>query len=76
VVGDWVTLDEEENILTLLPGALLKRGAAGEHYRQQLIAANIDHVLVVCGLDAISIRVGSSAICLSCKAAAPRRCWC
>lgn len=54
VVGDWVALDQEgKNILSLLPRyALLKRGAAGEHYRQQLIAANIDHVLIVCGLDA------------------------
>jgi ribosome biogenesis GTPase len=53
-VGDWVVLDEAgANILALLPRhALLKRGAAGEHYRQQLIAANVDHVLVVCGLDA------------------------
>jgi ribosome biogenesis GTPase len=53
-VGDWVVLDTEgKNIAALLPRhALLKRGAAGEHYRQQLIAANIDHVLVVCGLDA------------------------
>jgi ribosome biogenesis GTPase len=53
-VGDWVALDEAgANILELLPRhALLKRGAAGEHYRQQLIAANVDHVLVVSGLDA------------------------
>ena len=53
VVGDWVTLDAEgKHILTVLPRlALLKRAAAGEHYKQQLIAANIDHVLVVCGLD-------------------------
>jgi ribosome biogenesis GTPase len=53
VVGDWITLDEGgKNILALLPRyALLKRAAAGEHYKQQLIAANIDHVLVVCGLD-------------------------
>jgi ribosome biogenesis GTPase len=52
-VGDWVVLDEPgKHILRLLPRhALLKRAAAGEHYRQQLIAANIDHVLVVCGLD-------------------------
>ena len=52
-VGDWVALDAAgKNILRLLPRhALLKRAAAGEHYRQQLIAANIDHVLVVCGLD-------------------------
>ena len=53
-VGDWVVLDTDgANIIELLPRhALLKRGAAGEHYRQQLIAANVDHVLVVCGLDA------------------------
>jgi ribosome biogenesis GTPase len=52
-VGDWVALDEPgKHILRLLPRhALLKRAAAGEHYRQQLIAANIDRVLVVCGLD-------------------------
>ena len=52
-VGDWVTLDAaRKNILSLLPRrALLKRGAAGEHHRQQLIAANVDHVLVVVGLD-------------------------
>ena len=54
VVGDWVVLDAEgKNITAVLPRhALLKRGAAGEHYRQQLIAANVDHVLVVSGLDA------------------------
>jgi ribosome biogenesis GTPase len=54
VVGDWVVLDPPgKNIAALLPRhALLKRGAAGEHYRQQLIAANVDHVLVVSGLDA------------------------
>ena len=53
VVGDWVTLDSDgKHILSVLPRrALLKRAAAGEHYKQQLIAANIDHVLVVCGLD-------------------------
>ncbi|MGY6518451.1 MAG: ribosome small subunit-dependent GTPase A [Lysobacteraceae bacterium] len=52
-VGDWVVLDAAgSNILRRLPRAsVLKRAAAGEHYRQQLIAANIDSVLVVCGLD-------------------------
>ena len=52
-VGDWVVLDAEcANMLQRLPRqSELKRAAAGEHYRQQLIAANIDHVLVVCGLD-------------------------
>lgn len=53
VVGDWVVLDEAgKSILALLPRhALLKRGAAGEHHKLQPIAANIDHVLVVTGLD-------------------------
>ncbi len=52
-VGDWVTLDEAaKNIVHLLPRrSILKRGAAGEHVRQQLIAANVDYVLVVTGLD-------------------------
>ena len=52
-VGDWVALDADgKNIVAILPRyALLKRAAAGEHYKAQLIAANVDHVLVVCGLD-------------------------
>lgn len=52
-VGDWVWLDpQRDQILGLLPRhSLLRRGAAGEHYKQQLIAANIDAVLVVVGLD-------------------------
>jgi len=51
-VGDWVLVEGGKRIVALLPrrGAI-KRGAAGEHYRQQLIAANVDVVLVVCGLD-------------------------
>jgi ribosome biogenesis GTPase / thiamine phosphate phosphatase len=51
-VGDWVLVEDGKRIVALLPrrGAI-KRGAAGEHYRQQLIAANVDVVLVVCGLD-------------------------
>jgi ribosome biogenesis GTPase len=53
IVGDWVVLDEpRKHILELLPRhALLKRGAAGEHHKVQLIAANVDHVIVVVGLD-------------------------
>ena len=51
-VGDWV-LVEGKRIVALLPRhSAIKRGAAGEHYKQQLIAANIDTVFVVCGLDA------------------------
>jgi ribosome biogenesis GTPase len=51
-VGDWV-LVEAGKIVALLPRhSAIKRGAAGEHYKQQLIAANIDTVFIVCGLDA------------------------
>jgi ribosome biogenesis GTPase / thiamine phosphate phosphatase len=52
-VGDWVRLElRDDQILELLPRrSLFKRGAAGEHYKQQPIAANIDVVLVVTGLD-------------------------
>jgi ribosome biogenesis GTPase len=55
-VGDWVLVEGRAGaprIVALLPRhSAIKRGAAGEHYRQQLIAANIDTVFVVCGLDA------------------------
>ena len=55
-VGDWVLVKGEGQnglrIVALLPRfSAIKRGAAGEHYRQQVIAANIDTVFVVCGLD-------------------------
>jgi len=65
-VGDWVLIEgglpdashpdrspAKAKIVVLLPRrSAIKRGAAGEHYKQQLIAANIDTVFVVCGLDA------------------------
>jgi ribosome biogenesis GTPase len=51
-VGDWV-LHVESRIVALAPRHTgIKRAAAGEHYQQQLIAANVDTVFVVCGLDA------------------------
>ena len=53
-VGDWVVLAPSPPPLieTLLPRrTLLARAAAGESHREQPIAANIDVVLVVCGLD-------------------------
>jgi len=51
-VGDWVLL-EGVRIVALLPRRTsIKRGAAGEHYHQQVIAANVDTVFIVCGLDA------------------------
>ncbi|MFP7722351.1 ribosome small subunit-dependent GTPase A [Lysobacter sp. A3-1-A15] len=55
-VGDWVLVEgalASGKVAALLPRRTsIKRGAAGEHYRQQLIAANVDTVFVVCGLDA------------------------
>ncbi len=64
-VGDWVLIEGDgrldpqnrsqphARIVALLPRrSAIKRAAAGEHYQQQVIAANIDTVLVVCGLDA------------------------
>ncbi|MGO3127054.1 MAG: ribosome small subunit-dependent GTPase A [Luteimonas sp.] len=52
-VGDWVLVEAGKRIVAMLPRrSAIKRAAAGEHYKQQLIAANIDTVLVVCGLDA------------------------
>ncbi len=52
-VGDWVLVEDGQRIVAMLPRtSAIKRAAAGEHYKQQLIAANIDIVLVVCGLDA------------------------
>ncbi|WP_300675427.1 ribosome small subunit-dependent GTPase A [Desulfoluna sp.] len=56
-VGDWVIIDQGLRIVSVLPrqNALL-RGAAGNHGKEsatqsQVIAANIDTVFVVCGLD-------------------------
>ena len=53
VVGDFVRLEaDEDQIIEWLPrSSLFKRGAAGEHHKIQPIAANIDTVLVVSGLD-------------------------
>ncbi|MFO1517819.1 MAG: ribosome small subunit-dependent GTPase A [Lysobacterales bacterium] len=53
-VGDFVLHDgaASPHIEHILPRrSLLLRGAAGERYRRQAIAANIDHVLVLMGLD-------------------------
>ena len=55
-VGDWVLIEGDgarSRIVALLPRhSAIKRAAAGEHYKQQVIAANVDTVFVVCGLDA------------------------
>ncbi|MEO6137354.1 MAG: ribosome small subunit-dependent GTPase A [Luteimonas sp.] len=55
-VGDWVLIEgvgAGSRIVGLLPRhTAIKRAAAGEHYKQQVIAANVDTVFVVCGLDA------------------------
>ncbi|WP_058833552.1 ribosome small subunit-dependent GTPase A [Luteimonas abyssi] len=50
-VGDWVLVGDGRIVALLARRTVIKRGAAGEHYRQQLIAANVDRVLIVSGLD-------------------------
>ena len=53
-VGDFVLHDggKVPHIETILPRrSTLIRGAAGERYRRQVIATNVDHVLVLMGLD-------------------------
>ncbi|WP_411833268.1 ribosome small subunit-dependent GTPase A [Pseudoxanthomonas mexicana] len=51
-VGDWVLLEGARIVAALPRHTGVKRGAAGEHYHQQVIAANIDTVFIVSGLDA------------------------
>ncbi|MGH8032861.1 MAG: ribosome small subunit-dependent GTPase A [Luteimonas sp.] len=50
-VGDWVLIDGARIVALLPRRTAIKRAAAGEHYKQQVIAANVDTVFVVCGLD-------------------------
>ncbi|HEX6834369.1 MAG TPA: ribosome small subunit-dependent GTPase A [Rudaea sp.] len=53
-VGDFVLLGAETPplIQQILPRrTLLSRAAAGERYQRQMIAANVDYVFVVMGLD-------------------------
>lgn len=54
-VGDWgIALFDTKpaTLITLLPRRnLLKRGAAGERYRQQILSTNLDLAVVVMGLD-------------------------
>jgi len=51
VVGDWVVLDRHRTPQATLPrDSLLRRRAAGGEGEQALVA-NVDLVLIVCGLD-------------------------
>jgi ribosome biogenesis GTPase len=50
VVGDWVVLDSDTPVAVLARTSLLRRRTAiGEH--EHPLVANIDAVLIVCGLD-------------------------
>ena len=51
--GDWVLLDEDtERVQTLLPRrTAIRRSAAGDETLEQVIAANIDVLFLVFGLD-------------------------
>lgn len=49
-VGDWLVVDGEQVVALLDRTSLLRRRAAGSE-EHQLLAANLDLVLLVCGLD-------------------------
>jgi len=49
-VGDWLVLDGDRVLALLERRSLLRRRDPGRD-REQLLAANVDLVLVVCGLD-------------------------
>ncbi|MES1925622.1 GTPase RsgA [Salinisphaera sp. T31B1] len=56
-VGDWLLIEDRDDgrpqAVALLPRrTTLKRGSAVDKPGEQLIAANIDTVFIVCGLDA------------------------
>jgi ribosome biogenesis GTPase len=55
-VGDWVWISPADDggmmVRAIVPRrSVLRRGAAGEKHRAQIIATNIDWVFIVCGLD-------------------------
>jgi len=54
VVGDWVALDPDTRVIhALLPRrSSVSRRRAGESDVEQVLAANVDIALIVCGLDA------------------------
>ncbi|WP_027182693.1 ribosome small subunit-dependent GTPase A [Desulfovibrio inopinatus] len=58
VTGDWVLVDDTQVTSVIPRKTLLSRGEAGSRFnrttsarREQAIAANIDTVFIVCGLD-------------------------
>ncbi|MEH0664774.1 ribosome small subunit-dependent GTPase A [Vibrio scophthalmi] len=51
-VGDWLVLDGQQQFSSLLERrSLFSRKAAGTKVEQQLIAANVDTVFIVCSLN-------------------------
>lgn len=51
-VGDWLLLDSEHRVVRLLERlSLFSRKAAGSKVAEQLIAANIDTLFIVCSLN-------------------------
>jgi ribosome biogenesis GTPase len=51
-VGDWLLLDEDGSFLRLLERkSLFSRKAAGSKVQEQLIAANVDTLFIVCSLN-------------------------
>jgi ribosome biogenesis GTPase len=57
-VGDWVVLDAERIVTDIVPRtSAFTRGSAGQETTEQVVAANVDTVLIVNALDArLSLR--------------------
>jgi ribosome biogenesis GTPase len=53
VVGDWVIVDRSDTPVATLPrdSLLRRRAAGGDDAAEQALVANVDVVLIVCGLD-------------------------
>lgn len=51
-IGDWILLDENFNFLRLLERfSIFRRKSAGTKVSEQLIAANVDTIFIVCSLN-------------------------
>lgn len=51
-LGDWLLLDQQQHFVRLLERkSLFKRKAAGTKVTEQLIAANVDTLFIVCSLN-------------------------
>ncbi len=72
VVGDWVALEEGCRVIHIVPRCTaFSRKQPGDAIREQVIAANIDVLFVVCGLDGdFNLRRIERYLLLACESGA------